>query len=72
MEFARAAAMRPQIVGAALQEIYKDREIGEAMFDVLETNKLVEGGADLTLVQSREELLKQLLAAESTSAKSSG
>ncbi len=67
VEFARAAAMRPQIVGAALQEIYKDREIGEAMFDVLETNKLIEGGADVTLVQSREELLKQLLAAEPAS-----
>ncbi len=64
VEFARAAAMRPQIVGAALQEIYKDREIGEAMFDVLEINKLIEGEADLTLVQSKDELLKQLLAAE--------
>jgi hypothetical protein len=64
VEFARAAAMRPQIVGAALQDIYKDREIGEAMFDILEVNKLVEGEADLTLVQSRDYLLKQLLAAE--------
>jgi regulator of protease activity HflC (stomatin/prohibitin superfamily) len=65
-EFARAAAMRPEIVGATLQEIYKDRDIGEAMFKVLETDKLIEGPADLTLVQTREELLKQLLAAEPT------
>src|SRR5204862_1670180 len=37
IEFARAAAMRPQIVGAALQKISQDREIASALFEVLET-----------------------------------
>src|SRR6202158_3613727 len=36
VEFAKAAAMRPRIVGAGLQEIARDTEISHAMFDVLE------------------------------------
>src|SRR5215470_8439938 len=32
IEFAKAAAMRPRIVGAALQEIARDRDISRAMF----------------------------------------
>lgn len=50
VEFAKAAALRPRIVGAALQEIQQDPEIAEALFDVLETQKIVEGGAQLTLL----------------------
>jgi regulator of protease activity HflC (stomatin/prohibitin superfamily) len=41
VEFARAAATRPQIVGAALAEISQDREIAAALFDVLETQRLL-------------------------------
>ena len=41
VEFARAAATRPQIVGAALGEISQDAEIASALFDVLETQRLL-------------------------------
>lgn len=41
VEFARAAATRPQIVGAALAEISQDAEIAAALFDVLETQRLL-------------------------------
>jgi regulator of protease activity HflC (stomatin/prohibitin superfamily) len=41
VEFARAAAIRPQIVGAALGEISRDGEIAKALFDVLETQRLL-------------------------------
>jgi hypothetical protein len=41
VEFAKAAAIRPQIVGAALAEIGKDGEIASAMFDALETQRLL-------------------------------
>jgi len=41
VEFAKAAATRPRIVGAALGEISKDAEIASALFDVLETQRLL-------------------------------
>jgi regulator of protease activity HflC (stomatin/prohibitin superfamily) len=50
VEFARAEAIRPEIVGKALTEISRDAEVAEALFEVLETQKIVEGEAELTLV----------------------
>lgn len=51
VEFAKAAALRPQIVGTALNEIAQDSEIVQAMFEILETQRLLEAeGADLTLI----------------------
>ena len=55
--------MRPAIVGAALQEIGQDHEVLGAMFDILETQKVVSGNARITLIPPRSELLAQLLAA---------
>ena len=63
IEFAKAAAMRPEIVGEALQKISEDTDILQAMFEVLETEKIVAGEADITLVPQRSELLTPLLAA---------
>ncbi len=63
VEFARAQAVSPQIVGAALAEIAEQPEVLEALFEVLETQKLVEGEADLTLLpEGQGDLLGQLLA----------
>ena len=64
IEFAKAAAMRPEIVGAALQRISQDPEILQAMFEVLETGKIVEGEADITLVPKKSEMLAQFIAAK--------
>ncbi len=50
VEFARAAAIRPEIVGAALRDIAKDPSISEAMFEVLEVQKLLESQARVTLL----------------------
>ncbi len=61
-EFAKAAAMRPRIVGAGLQDISTDPDIYRAMFDILEAQKIVEGEAEITLVPKSNELLKQLAA----------
>jgi regulator of protease activity HflC (stomatin/prohibitin superfamily) len=63
IEFAKAAAMRPRIVGAALQEIARDRDISRAMFSILEAQKLIEGEAEITLTPKGNELLPELLAA---------
>ncbi len=41
IEFARAAATRPQIVGTALAQIAQDKVISGALFDVLETQNLL-------------------------------
>ena len=67
IEFAKAAAMRPRIVGAGLQEIARDPEIAHAMFDILEAQKLLEGQAEITLVPRGNDLIKQLVAVESGS-----
>jgi regulator of protease activity HflC (stomatin/prohibitin superfamily) len=63
IEFAKAAALRPQIVGAALEKISQDPEIARAIFDILETEKIIEGQADITLVPQNGELLPKILAA---------
>jgi len=64
VEFAKAAAMRPRIVGEALQKISADRVILDAMFDILEMQKMVEGQVRVTFVPPRSELLSQLLASD--------
>jgi regulator of protease activity HflC (stomatin/prohibitin superfamily) len=63
VEFAKAAAMRPQIVGAALNRISEDPEIESALFEVLENQRLLEGEARITLVPRGGDLLTQMLAA---------
>lgn len=69
VEFARAATMRPKIVGGALQEIASDPEVASALFEILEAQKLTESGAPVTLVPKNTELTSQLLAATTTPAK---
>jgi regulator of protease activity HflC (stomatin/prohibitin superfamily) len=60
--FAQAQAMRPQIVGSALHQISDDPEVMQALFEILETQRLLNGQAQITLVPERSELLTQLLA----------
>jgi regulator of protease activity HflC (stomatin/prohibitin superfamily) len=64
VEFGKAGAVRPQIVGSALEEISRDKEVSEAMFSVLETQKLLGRKASLTLIPVGSPLLAQLLAAK--------
>ncbi len=63
-EFARAGAQRPLIVGKALQQISEDSEVMEAMYELLETQKLLESGAQVTLLPSgsNAQLLAPLIA----------
>lgn len=64
IEFAKAGAIRPKIVGKALQEISKDAEVSSAVFEILETQKILEGKGKLVLMPANKELLNQLLAAK--------
>jgi regulator of protease activity HflC (stomatin/prohibitin superfamily) len=61
VEFAKAGAIRPQIVGAALDEISKDAEVSQAMFTVLETQRILSGKASLTLLPPGRPLMPDLL-----------
>jgi regulator of protease activity HflC (stomatin/prohibitin superfamily) len=63
IEFAKAAAMRPQIVGAALKKISQDPEISRALFETLETQNLIAGEAGITIVPRNAGLIGQLVAA---------
>jgi hypothetical protein len=50
VEFAKAAAIRPNMIGTALSEIAADADVADALFEILETQKVLETGARLTLV----------------------
>jgi len=63
VEFAKAAALRPRIVGAALQRIASDAETAVAMFEILETQKLLESNSQITLLPANAGGLGALLAA---------
>jgi regulator of protease activity HflC (stomatin/prohibitin superfamily) len=63
VEFAKANAMRPKIVGEALHEISQDPDVSRVMFELLETENLLDGETKVTLVSRGNELTKQLLAA---------
>jgi regulator of protease activity HflC (stomatin/prohibitin superfamily) len=65
IEFAKAQAMRPQIVGEALHKISEDPDVASAMFEILETENMLKSDGKLTLLPEGNELMKQLLAAES-------
>jgi regulator of protease activity HflC (stomatin/prohibitin superfamily) len=63
-EFGKAAALRPRIVGQALQQIGRDPEVAQVMFDILETQKLLESGAQVTVLPHGAGGLEALLAAQ--------
>lgn len=63
VEFAKAAAMRPQIVGAALNQVAADPEVEAAMFEILETQKIIDSKARITLIPEKGGILSELLVA---------
>jgi regulator of protease activity HflC (stomatin/prohibitin superfamily) len=71
VEFAKAAAIRPATLGQALQEIAREPAVSEALFDVLETQRILAGSARFTLLPSgpHSRILADLLAADGASKK---
>ena len=65
IEFAKAAALRPQIIGGALEQISKDERVAQVLFDVLEVERAVAGKADITLIPGGNAMLSQFLASDS-------
>ena len=64
VEFAKAAAIRPQIVGGALQRISQDPELASVMFDILETQRIADGDARVVFLPRGRGVLEELLAAQ--------
>ncbi len=64
VEFAKAAALRPRIVGEALARIARDPEVAETMFQILETQHALQSEAAITLMPTKKELLSDLVAAQ--------
>ncbi|MBX3056862.1 MAG: SPFH/Band 7/PHB domain protein [Anaerolineae bacterium] len=64
VEFARANAMRPKIVGEALNKINEDPDVARVLFDLLETENILNGDTRITLVTEGNDLMKQMLSAE--------
>jgi regulator of protease activity HflC (stomatin/prohibitin superfamily) len=66
IEFAKASAIRPATLGQALRTIAQDPAVSGALFEILETQKLLESGARLTLLAagSQNRILSDLLASQ--------
>ena len=65
VEFAKAAAMRPRIVGEALNQVAEDPEVEAAMFEILEIQRMIESKARITLIPEHGGILPELLASSS-------
>lgn len=50
IEFAKANAVRPRLIGEALREIGEDREVIDTLFAVLETQEILAGGTDVVVL----------------------
>ena len=63
IEFARAAATRPKIVGEAIAKIARYPEILNALFELLETQQLTAADPSVILIPKQHQLLGELMAA---------
>ena len=50
IEFAKAAALRPMIVGETLRQISADPDVSSTLFDLLETQRILESASRLVMV----------------------
>jgi regulator of protease activity HflC (stomatin/prohibitin superfamily) len=63
VEFAKAGAIRPKIVGETLQKISQDQEVAATMFEILEMQRMLEGNVPVEIIPPGSDILAQLLAA---------
>lgn len=64
IEFAKAGAVRPQIVGQALAKIAEDPDVASALFDVLETQKILDNPGEVIVIPSQNKILAELVSAK--------
>jgi regulator of protease activity HflC (stomatin/prohibitin superfamily) len=65
VEFAKASAIRPELVGNTLQKLSQDPETAKALFAILETQNLLNSNSRITLLPQKNGLLGTLLASQS-------
>src|SRR5260370_4441425 len=65
VELAKATAMRPQIVGEALNQVAADPDVEVAMFEILEIQKIIDSKARITLLPENSGILPELMATAS-------
>jgi regulator of protease activity HflC (stomatin/prohibitin superfamily) len=66
IEFAKAHAVRPRLVGNALREIGEDPEVVSTLFSVLETQEILSGSADIVMIPPGTGILPALEAEKDT------
>ncbi len=64
-EFGRAAALRPNMMSELLQAVTHQPEVGDALFEVLEAQRLIACKGELTLVPVGSKMLSAMIAGES-------
>jgi len=67
IEFGKAAAIRPNLLGRALEDIAQEPAVTSALFEILETKRLVENGARVVMLAAgaHNRVLGDIMAAES-------
>jgi regulator of protease activity HflC (stomatin/prohibitin superfamily) len=60
IEFAKAHAVRPRLVGEALREIGEDPEVVNTLFSVLETQEILSGSAEVIMMPTGAGILPAL------------
>jgi len=58
IDFGKASAIRPHIVGDMLNEISKDKDVCEALFELLEINRMSENKTPIYLVDKHIQLMQ--------------
>jgi hypothetical protein len=64
VDFGKAATIRPKIVGETLRKISKDKDVATAMFDILETERIIERDILIEMLPEGHDLLAQILASK--------
>lgn len=60
IEFAKAHAIRPRLIGEALREIGEDPEVVDTLFAILETQELLAGNGEIVLMPPGDSLRSSL------------
>jgi regulator of protease activity HflC (stomatin/prohibitin superfamily) len=64
VDFGKAQAIRPKIVGEALRLIAKDPEVAATMFEILETQRILDANVPIEMIPAGSDLLAQMLVAK--------
>jgi regulator of protease activity HflC (stomatin/prohibitin superfamily) len=62
IEFGKAAAIRPELFGKALEEISKDQDVAKALFEILEAQGLLASQSEIILLPEKSQVLQDIVA----------